>query len=164
MPDSLLPWSRGMLAIAASVAAAFLVSALPWPAALAPYQPLWVAMVLIYWCLATPHIIGVGVAWLCGLLSDVVQGVLLGQHALSYALVAWLTLLLYQRIRLFPPLQQAATVFLLLSLNQAVQYLVLTVQGDSPSLWEYWLPALTSALLWPWLFLFLRYFRRRTHR
>lgn len=160
MPNSFLPWSKGQLAILSSLALAFLFSALPLPAWLVPLQPCWVPMVLIYWCMATPQITGVGVAWACGIISDVLHGSLLGQHALAYALVAWLTLLIYQRIRLFPLVQQAASVFLLLAMYQGAIYAVLFVQGVRPGLLSHWLPVLISALLWPWLFMLLRNIRR----
>src|SRR5690606_27167374 len=78
-------------AIILSFAVAFMLTAVPLPEWAASWRPAWVAMVLIYWCMALPERVGIGAAWCLGLLLDVQQGTLLGQHALGLALIAWLT-------------------------------------------------------------------------
>ena len=57
-----------------------------------PARPELVPMLLIYWCLMVPERVGVGTSWLIGLMMDVALGALLGQHALAYALIAWIPL------------------------------------------------------------------------
>ena len=157
----LMSRSKGSLTIATTLALAFALSVAPSPGWLLPLQPEWTLLVLIYWSMAAPQITGVGVAWVCGLFADVLHGSLLGQHALAYALVAWVTILVYQRIRLFPLLQQAGVVFLLMVAHQSVLYLAMGFQDIQPSPLLHWLPALSSAVLWPWLFTLLRHIRRR---
>ena len=67
--------------IALSFLVAFLLAGVPLPDSLDRFRPDWVAMVLIYWGMALPHRVGIGVGWLVGLLLDVGRGALLGQLA-----------------------------------------------------------------------------------
>lgn len=140
---------------------ALMLTVIPLPQWAAAFRPEWIAMVLIYWCMALPERVGVGTAWLIGLLLDVLTGALLGQHALALALVAFLTLKLYQRIRVFPLWQQALSILVLVAMQQMVSLWVKGVIGLAPDNWTYWMPSFTSMLLWPWLFIILRDFRRR---
>ena len=120
-------------------------------------------MVLIYWCLALPQRVGVGVGWSVGLILDVLRGALLGQHALGYAVMAYLALKLHRRIRVFPLWQQALTIMVFIALHQLLVLWVLGMIGQSQGTLSYWLPTLSSALLWPWIFEGLRGVRRRFH-
>lgn len=152
---------HGGWAIALSFVAALMLTMLPLPDWAALFRPEWVAMVLIYWCLALPDRVGVGVGWSVGLLLDVVRGALLGQNALALALVAYLTLHLHRRIRIYPLWQQSLFVLLMVALNQMLVLWVKGVSGQPPDDWLYWLPSLTSMLFWPWAFLILRDLRRQ---
>jgi rod shape-determining protein MreD len=152
---------HGGWAIAFSFVVALMLTMLPLPDWAALFRPEWVAMVLIYWCLALPDRVGVGIGWSAGLLLDVAKGTLLGQNALALALVAYLTLHLHQRIRVFPLWQQALFVLLMVALAQLLVLWVKGVIGQPPGSWLYWLPSFTSMLLWPWVFLILRDLRRQ---
>lgn len=124
-------------------------------------RPEWTALILIYWCMALPQRVGVTVAWTVGLLQDVLQGFLLGSHALAFGIAAFLTLKLHQRIRVFPLWQQALSTLLLLLVIQLILLWVRGLSGHPDADWQYWLPALTGTALWPPLFLGLRAIRRR---
>ncbi len=121
-----------------------------------PYQPDWVALVLIYWVLAMPQRMGPGIAWVTGLLVDVMHANLLGIHALGMALLAYLTFRVHLRMRVFPWWQQAVAVFVLLMIYRAstgwIRGLVTPLQLD----YSYWLPCIVGALIWPFLFAVLR--------
>ncbi|MFA7386454.1 MAG: rod shape-determining protein MreD, partial [Thiohalobacteraceae bacterium] len=143
-----------------SLAAALLLTSVPLPDDLRILRPDWVLLVLIYWSMALPHRAGVGTAWLLGLVVDVLTGTLLGQHALAYSLVIFLTLKLHQRLRLYPLWQQALSVLVLLSLGQLLLLWINGMIGRPIQSWLYWLPSLVGALLWPFLFIILRSLRR----
>lgn len=147
--------------IITSFLVALVLTVLPMPGWLATFRPEWVALVLIYWCMALPNRVGVGVGWTMGLLVDVLRAGLLGQHALSFAIIAYITLQLYQRIRVFPLWQQAVSVLVLIFLHLMLQLWILGISGDTTHTWTYLLPALSSMLLWPILFVGLRSLRRR---
>ena len=124
-------------------------------------RPDWVALVLIYWCMALPERVGVGVAWVVGILLDVLTGTLLGEHALALTVVAYLTLKLHQRIRLYPVWQQSITVLVLLALNQLLVLWINGIMGRPTQSWLYWTPSLLGIVLWPLIFAMLRNLRRR---
>ena len=152
---------RGAATIATSFLAALMLTALPLPQWAEPWRPAWVTLVLIYWCLAVPQRVGVGVGWALGLLLDVMTGTLLGQHALSLSLVAFLALRLHLRVRVLPAWQQGISVFLLVVLDRALSLWVTGIQGMPTEAKAIWAPAATSTLLWPWLYVILRDVRRR---
>ena len=154
---------KGNGIIAMSFIIAIMLTALPLPDWAVNWRPDWVAVVLIYWCMAVPDRIGIFVAWFLGLLLDVQQGNALGQNALSMILIAFLTINSYQRMRAYPLLQQAVLVCFYLLLYKLVMLLILVYLGLNKSDWTYWMPAITSMLLWPWLFIILRDVRRK-HR
>src|SRR5436189_430121 len=77
-------------------------------------EPDFLALVLLYWCIREPRLIGVGIAWCLGLLMDVADATLFGQHALAYAVLAYAAEYFRRRVLRFPLWQQAAQVAVLL--------------------------------------------------
>lgn len=143
-----------------SLLAALLLITLPLPESLRMLRPEWVLLTLIYWAMAVPHRVGVGYAWLLGLFTDVLTGTLLGQHALAYCIVTFLTVKLHQRLRLYPLWQQSLSILTLLALSQLLLLWVNGMIGRPVHSWLYWLPSLLGAVLWPVVFLLLRGVRR----
>lgn len=144
-----------------SFAAAFALTMIPLPDWSEVGRPEWVTLVVIYWCLALPERIGVGVAWIAGLLLDVVHGAILGQYALALALIAYFTLHFYQRIRIYRIWQQALVILMLVLSEQLVIIWIKGAIGQAPESRLYWIPSLTTALLWPWIYHILRDLRRK---
>lgn len=135
-------------AIGSTLLAAFALAIFPLPAALEPMRPNMVALTVIFWVVSTPSWIGIGVAWLCGLLMDVLTGALLGEHALAMTLIAYIAFRFHRRIRVFPRWQETVAVFWLL----CVYHLVLTWIGGTVGRHLavlQWLPVLTSVIVWP---------------
>jgi rod shape-determining protein MreD len=112
-------------------------------------RPDWTAMVIIFWAITVPDKIGVGYAWLAGLVLDGFTGATLGQNALGLAIVAYICGGLYQRMRNFAPLQQAALVFVLVGLHLLVGYWVQSLTSSPAHNLYFLLAALSSAVLWP---------------
>ncbi len=154
------PRAQGRGVITATIAAALVLTIIPLPDAAGPFRPPWTLLVLLYWSLALPTRVGVGVAWVVGLLQDVLLGTLLGAHALAFALAAYLTIQLYRRIRNFPIWQQAIPVLLLLLLVSLVLLWIRELMGAGGVDWRYWMPAFTGTLIWPLVFPLLRFLRR----
>ncbi|MCG5500864.1 rod shape-determining protein MreD [Ectothiorhodospira lacustris] len=153
---------RGLLlVIPLTILAAFVLTILPLPDWAIHWRPEWVAMTVIYWNMALPRRVGVGTAWILGLLLDVTKGALLGQHALAMALIAWISIRVHQRIRVYPLWQQAITVGALLALFKLMVLWVYGITGHAPGTWLYWAPVAGSILLWPLIFVLLRRIRRR---
>ncbi len=155
------PALRGRLTLIVTFVVALILSVLPMPRWAEQFRPDWVGLALIYWCMATPHRVGVGTGWLLGLVQDVLYGSLLGQHALAKAVVAYVTLRLHLQLRMFPRWQQSVAVLGLLALNQLVVIWIRGSIGQAPQTLTYWTSIIVGMLIWPWLFVILRDVRRR---
>lgn len=148
-------------AMVISFLVALILSALPMPEWSAQWRPAWVALVLVYWCMAAPARVGVATGWLAGLLLDVLSGTLLGQHALGLSVIAFITHQSHQRIRVLPIWQQGLSVFALIFVYQVLLLWINGIQGLHVSGIAYWSSPLMSMVLWPWVFVVLRDVRRR---
>lgn len=140
---------------------ALALTSMPLPEWARPFRPEWTTLVLVYWCMALPSRVNVGVGWLVGLMVDVASGNLLGQHALALSVVAFVTVKVHKQIRVYPLWQQALSVFVMVALSQLLAVWVKGIIGEAPDTWLYWMPSVTSALLWPWVFVVLRDVRRK---
>jgi rod shape-determining protein MreD len=111
--------------------------------------PDFLALVLLYWCIQEPRFVGVGLAWCLGLLMDVGDATLFGQHALAYAVLAYAAEYFRRRVLRFPLWQQAAQVAVLLLLCAGLVAVVRIVGGAPLPRWTYAVGSLSGALLWP---------------
>jgi rod shape-determining protein MreD len=132
-----------------SVLLGLVFSIVPLPAVVDAARPDLLLLLVIYWTLSAPRSSGLLFAWLCGLAIDVLKGVLLGEQAVAFLLVAFLTHRLQLRMRVYPLLHQAATVFMLLAIYQFLIFWIDGIAGHPVTTWLRWLPVVTGALLWP---------------
>jgi rod shape-determining protein MreD len=144
-----------------TLALALLLSVASMPKFMELGRPLWLALFLTYWVLALPHRVGMTTAWGLGLLADVLNGSLLGQNALILTLITFLVLTLHQRLRMFPMWQQSTVLLVVFGLAQLVQLWLNALTGSRPPTLAFVLPALVSALLWPWVCTLLRGLHQR---
>jgi rod shape-determining protein MreD len=138
----------GLGRILLTLLGAMLLNLLPWQAATADFAPDFVALLLIYWSLNQPRRIGVGAGFLLGLLMDVGDGAILGQHALAYSLIAFLTLWRQRQMAIAPFWQQAFGALLLLLLSQLAMQTVRAALGAPFVGWGYFISPFATALLW----------------
>lgn len=155
------PRSRNLWVIWLSFALALLLSVVPLPAFMETGRPLWLALFLSVWTLELPHRVGMTTAWVLGLAADVLYGSLLGQNALILTFITFLVLSLHQRLRMFPMWQQSLVLLVVFGLAQLVQLWLNALTGNRPPTLLFILPALVSALLWPWVYAALRIARQR---
>jgi len=152
-PEHILRPAR-VSTIALSLAIALFLNFLPWPDM--RLAPDFVALVLTFWCVRQPRLVGLGAAWTVGLLVDAGNGVLLGQHALAYSLLAFLSIWLSRRILWFGAILQALHVAIMLAIVQTLVLVVRIAAGDPFPGWEIYISPAVAALLWPmasWLLL-----------
>jgi rod shape-determining protein MreD len=142
-------------AIIASFAAAVMLTLVPLPDWAAVWRPHWVALTLIYWLLALPRAVGIGAAWVLGLIMDAATGALLGEHALGFAIVAYIALRLQHRLPLFPLYQQAMFIGLMLLPYKSASLWVNGIVGYAQESGLYWAPVLSSMVVWPCVFVLL---------
>lgn len=148
----LLPVSPVFIAI--SLGLAFLLNMLPFGGWVG--IPDFLALVLVFWSIHEPRKVGIGLAFLMGLLMDVHEATLLGENALAYTLLSYFAIMIHRRVLWFPVPMQALHVFPLLLLTQVIQVLVrLFVSGKFPG-WWFFLESFVATALWPvanWLLL-----------
>ena len=137
------------LPVIGSIILGLMLTMVPLPAALDTFRPDWIALVLIYWTMMLPQSYSVGIAWLVGLILDVAQGTLLGQHALALVAVIFLTSRFHLLMRVFPMSQLTLTVFALLAIYQFLLFWINGVAGVDAPPSSYWGPVVTGTLFWP---------------
>ena len=142
--------------IALSLLLALLANIAPLSGVAMALRPDFLALVLLYWCIREPRRVGVGVSWLVGLLMDVADATVFGQHALAYAVLAYGAEYFRRRVLRFPLWQQAVQVAVLLVLCALLVLLVRFVGGAPLPRWTYAAPSLVGALLWPLLSVLLQ--------
>lgn len=137
------------LPIIATFIVALMLAIAPLPGWAEPYRPDFVTLTLIYWSMTLPQNYSVGSAWIVGVVLDVAQGTLLGQHALALSLVVYITVKFHLQLRQFPMLQLSATVFALLALHRFILFWINGVVGVNAPAETYWGPVISGTLVWP---------------
>ncbi len=149
------------LVIYLSLLVAVILAIMPLPVWAQLYRPDWVALVLIYWSMALPKQVGLWFAFFTGIILDVSQGTLLGQHTLALVVVVFVNQNFYQRIRVLALLQQSIYVFALLLIDQVLVAWVEGIMGRPTPLLAFFGAPLIGMLIWPWVFVVLRDIRRK---
>lgn len=135
------------LFIITSVCCALLLNALPWSGLWLTLHPDFVAVAMLYWCTHKPLRLGIGLSWVVGILADVADASLFGEHALAYTVLAFGGVVLSHRLRMFDLRKQTTQVFVILLSTYGVYALVhWVVSGEM--VWAYFLGCLTSTALW----------------
>jgi rod shape-determining protein MreD len=145
-PQQLLaPAKIGFITVSVLVALVF--NLLPWRDLRG--VPDLVALVLTFWAVHQPRLMGLAIPFLVGLLMDAANGALFGQHALAYTVLAFLGHTLHLRLLWFPSWAQAIHVLVLLLLAQGLMLFVRMFAGSTFPGWSYFLGSLVAAALWP---------------
>lgn len=123
-------------------------------------RPDFLALVILYWCIQEPRYVSVGIAWMLGLVMDVADATVFGQHALAYAMLAYAAEYLRRRVLRFPLWQQAVQVAALLAACALLVLAVRVIGGAPMPRWTYAVPPVVGALLWPALTVVLQWPQR----
>ncbi|MDP3824038.1 MAG: rod shape-determining protein MreD [Burkholderiales bacterium] len=121
-----------------------------------PAIPDLLALVLVFWNVHQSRRVGVGVAFMFGVVMDVHDGAVLGQHALAYTLLSYFAITIHRRLLWFTVPSQAVQILPLFFAAHAVSLLVRMVAGGMFPGWQMLLAPVFEALLWPivtWLLL-----------
>ncbi len=138
-----------------SVIVGLLLGLLPLPPAMQPLRPYWLALVVAYWVIEDPDRIGLGFAFIVGVVADMSFGSLLGEQALRLVVMAFILQRFRARLRFFPLWQQALAVGGLLLNDRIVAAAIHVALGIQPLPMMFWLAPLSGMLLWPPVFLLL---------
>lgn len=126
-----------------------LLNLAPVPAWLKGAQPDWLTLVVFYWALTLPQSFGVFNAWLAGFLQDLFTYALLGQFSLGKAFTAMVAGAGNKRINRFGLLRQSLLVLIIQAVNIAIVVWIHRFTNGAEVHLQYWVPAISTALLWP---------------
>ena len=131
-----------------SLLIALLFQLFPWVGQGVILRPDFMLVVILYWLLRSPNLCNVGTAWFAGLLVDLATGSLLGQHALTFSITAFVALTYQRRLVLFNTWQLLTYVFALLMIERVLILLLKLFEGNENPGFTYFWPVITGLLLW----------------
>ncbi len=147
--------------ITLSIIVALVLQIMPMPAIADLYRPDWVLLVLSYWTLALPNRVNVGVAFLTGLILDILLGTSIGVHSFALSLSIYVLATNYKRLRNYSVWQQSIIIGVIAALYNLIIFWLQHLLTDIYFLLEYLWPVASSMVIWPWLFWLLRKVRRQ---
>jgi len=139
--------SRTRLLLTALVALILTVLPLPWWLDVA--RPAFLVLTVIYWSVNAPRAGGLAIGFFAGLMLDVFQGPVLGEHALALSLITYIVVREHQRIRSKPAIQQALIVLAALVMYEVVLFMIDGWTGHPVTSPLRWVHTLSGALIWP---------------
>ena len=120
------------------------------------WRPAWEVLVLIFWTVYFPENISMVFVWLVGLLEDVLHFNPLGEHAMSLVIIYYLVRKMNYQLRTSPLWLQTFKVAILLLIYQLIIVSIQGVMGDLKYAKWFWVPIVSSVIVWPWLLLLMR--------
>ncbi len=152
---------HGQWLIWVSVFIGAVLSVMPLPALLASFRPAWIALLVIFWMLMLPTYLGLFFAWMCGILLDALYGTVFGHHGMAMLFTGVMVAQLEKRLRMSIWWQQSVIVLMIVAIYQLTLLWIGSATGRITPSFVYLWPALSSAIVWPWLAAFLNVTRRR---
>lgn len=119
------------------------------PAAVAPFRPDFMALLLIYFAINDPLRISVGIAWITGFLLDLLTGAPMGINGLAMAFQVWVVVSQFRHFSQFSVWQQMCIIGIINFLvHLCVSWIEnLIGQAVSPSNYSY--QTLSTIVFWP---------------
>jgi rod shape-determining protein MreD len=130
-----------------SLLLAFMLNVLP--LGRMPAMPDLLALTVVFWNVHQARRVGVGAAFIFGLMMDVHDGAVLGQHALAYTMLSYFAITIHRRLLWFSVGTQALQILPLFAAAHAVSFIVRMLVGGMWPGWDLLLAPLLEALLWP---------------
>ena len=138
-----------------------ILAIVPLPIIFNAFRPEWMILLIFYWVLALPHRVSVVHAFILGLLLDLLLGSMLGMHALLFSILAYVVSINYQRIRYLTLVHTTLLAGGFVFIAKLSLYLLASSLQPIVLHKYYFGSIFTSMLIWPWLFLFMRFIRIR---
>jgi len=140
--------STGWRIMALTLVAAFVLKQLPWHGVGLMVRPDFVLVALLFWAQRRKHGLGLGLAFMLGILADVQDGAVLGQHSLAYCVGIFLVLFFKRRLAMFTLPQQALQMFPLLLLTEVIALMAGWMTTRTPQGGWVFTSAFAGTLLW----------------
>lgn len=127
---------------------ALILTVLPMPGWLNLVRPGFLVLTVLYWSIASPRTGGVALGFFAGLMLDVFQGPILGEHAMALCLVSYIAVREHQKIRSKPAFQQSLIVFAALLTYEFIAFAIDGWSGHPINSPYRWLHTATGAIVW----------------
>jgi len=137
---------RGAMITTALIA--LILTVLPMPTWLALIRPMFLVLTVLYWSIASPRAGGIGLGFFSGLMLDVFQSPVLGEHALALTIVTYVAVREHQKIRTKPAFQQSLIVFAFLVAYESILFLIDGWTHHPITNPLRWTHTLSGAILW----------------
>lgn len=138
--------SRGRMVITAVIG--LILTVLPLPPWLSLVRPAFLVLTVLFWSISAPRVGGIALGFFAGLMLDVFQGPVLGEHALALCLVTYITIREHQKIRSKPAFQQSLIVFAALVTYEFVLFAIDGWTGHPITNPLRWTHTVSGAILW----------------
>lgn len=126
-----------------------LVAVYPIPHEAAVIRPELVCLLVIFWVTSLPQYMGIFYAWCIGLLQDIVEGAVWGAHAMALAVVAYICIMAYQRIKNYAVMHQTMWVFVLVGFHQVLVNWIQSMASYHGTTFDLLVSTAMSAIFWP---------------
>lgn len=147
---------RGFLFLLVGFYVCGILTILPLTEAMQWYRPQWMLMFVIFSQISLPFMFNPCVAWFVGLLMDSLLGTQLGEHALVFSAICYITYILRPKFTQRPLWSQIEKVFLLVCLSQIAMLWLHVIAGQNPRTLFYWMGSVMSCAVWPLFALFFQ--------
>jgi rod shape-determining protein MreD len=154
---------KDYMVIAVTVVIGLVLTLIPVPPWAVMLRPEWMLAILIFWVMTSPHRVGIALAWIIGLFMDLTTGTLLGQQAFIFCFTAFFVLKFQHWLAQIPLIQQTAMIALLILFDLILNSCLLMLLQHVPVNKLFWLPAITTAVIWPWLSGLLYIYQMKMH-
>lgn len=139
-----------------------LLQILPMTASFGLIKPNWLLLILVYWVIALPHRVSIGTAFILGIIIDLFSGAMLGVHVFAFCVVAYLATFKFQLIRNLALWQQSLVIIFLSMCYDLCLFILEIIINHSITLTPaIFLSEVMNGVIWLFIFLLLRYVRRR---
>lgn len=126
-------------------------------------HPLWMVLVLFYWALMIPQYVNVGIAFIIGIILDLIHGAYIGEHGLALVLVVFLITKFRHTIISCNFWQQFVIIFSLIAGYQFLLFLIKVVVGEPVAVWSILGGIIVNSIVWPFLVFLLHNCRLKLH-
>ena len=127
------------------------------------YAPEWMLLVVVYWAMAMPSNNKMILAFLSGIILDIVFGQALGVSSLFYVVLIYFILRLYNSLRYMTIAQQAVVLFFFIFIKQHLLVWLYYIIDRNIEYQALLIGSIISAFVWPLIYYTLRFVRRKFH-
>ncbi|MEM9243811.1 MAG: rod shape-determining protein MreD [Pseudomonadota bacterium] len=142
---------------------ALMITVMPWSSWLIWLRPDFTLLVLLYWVMTRPYLIGIRTAFVLGIFVDLLDGTVLGLHAFAYVVLTYIVIKYHRKFNAISSLQNIVLTAAILLLYSIIILAIQSFTGNSPATFLYWLSFVGNVIFWLLIYWVLTKICRRYH-